>query len=479
MHAIEGGVAVVKKQIWWGCGYSFLACQWLSNGTFGSTWLPQYGTLGPAALVGQIVVYANYVLVLAVAILGARYFFPVNDRPVVRTLGTLGVMLGNALCIAAGCYMTSPWLYPLGTWCISTGITFLYLGWGEYYCAVGARSACIVISLSLVVGSVLFALLGIVAQHSFVIAAVALVVLIPFSQFFMARGWRNLDSSRREAMASMCEPMPSVTLGPYLVVTAVFGLSLGILIGLVRTQDVATPPFVWTVGMCLMCFLVLLIVARYAHFNYLSYARTVSPVLIICLLLIPLFWRSNFAFACVLVCAAYMSANIFYQVTYVEIAQTAKVALLPLIACGTGADAIGVVVGESLCDAMRHLGLLSFEAVYLLVLIVASLILLVTIRRLRDRELQSLWGFCEREDGGVSIEECCDRIAAQVSLTPREREVLEMLVRGRTAQEMAEDMVVSLATTRTHVRNLYRKIDVHSQAELIRKVVYGDKGSQG
>ncbi len=48
-------------------------------------------------------------------------------------------------------------------------------------------------------------------------------------------------------------------------------------------------------------------------------------------------------------------------------------------------------------------------------------------------------------------------------LTPRDREVLAQLVRGRTVREIAADGVVAEATVRTQVKAILSKLEVTSQ----------------
>ena len=49
-----------------------------------------------------------------------------------------------------------------------------------------------------------------------------------------------------------------------------------------------------------------------------------------------------------------------------------------------------------------------------------------------------------------------------VALTSRETDVLRLLARGCTYSQIAERLGVSLHTVATHVKNMYRKLDVHS-----------------
>ncbi|MGD9531939.1 LuxR C-terminal-related transcriptional regulator [Pseudonocardia sp.] len=52
-------------------------------------------------------------------------------------------------------------------------------------------------------------------------------------------------------------------------------------------------------------------------------------------------------------------------------------------------------------------------------------------------------------------------------LSPREREVLEMLAEGRRAASIAEHFVVSMPTVRTQIRSILTKLEVSSQLEAV------------
>lgn len=61
----------------------------------------------------------------------------------------------------------------------------------------------------------------------------------------------------------------------------------------------------------------------------------------------------------------------------------------------------------------------------------------------------------------------CQLVADTFLLSQRELEILCLLAKGRNAAHVQKELVISEGTVRTHMRNIYRKLDVHSQQELI------------
>ncbi len=56
-------------------------------------------------------------------------------------------------------------------------------------------------------------------------------------------------------------------------------------------------------------------------------------------------------------------------------------------------------------------------------------------------------------------------------LTPRELEILNLLVKGFSIKQIAADTFISYETVRTHLRNIYRKLHVNCGKEAIAKVL--------
>jgi DNA-binding NarL/FixJ family response regulator len=61
--------------------------------------------------------------------------------------------------------------------------------------------------------------------------------------------------------------------------------------------------------------------------------------------------------------------------------------------------------------------------------------------------------------------------AARFELTERELEVLRCLVKGMSYKRTAQQLDISLDTVRSHIRNVYSKLQVHSVAEAVSRAL--------
>lgn len=63
------------------------------------------------------------------------------------------------------------------------------------------------------------------------------------------------------------------------------------------------------------------------------------------------------------------------------------------------------------------------------------------------------------------------KTAEDYNLTPREIEILKAIVEGYTYKEMAEEFSIASSTAKKHILHIYRKLDVSSKVEFIKKVI--------
>jgi len=78
------------------------------------------------------------------------------------------------------------------------------------------------------------------------------------------------------------------------------------------------------------------------------------------------------------------------------------------------------------------------------------------------------------QKAGVTAGEFGQPEAQQTSrsrLTPREREIVQLLAEGKSSKEVGVALGISVKTAETHRANIMRKLGIHSVTELVRYAV--------
>ncbi|AWI27043.1 helix-turn-helix transcriptional regulator [Flavobacterium pallidum] len=60
-------------------------------------------------------------------------------------------------------------------------------------------------------------------------------------------------------------------------------------------------------------------------------------------------------------------------------------------------------------------------------------------------------------------------LVSQLELSKREMEILNLLAAGHSNQEIAGEIFVSLSTVKTHIQNLFEKLDVKRRTQAVEK----------
>lgn len=68
---------------------------------------------------------------------------------------------------------------------------------------------------------------------------------------------------------------------------------------------------------------------------------------------------------------------------------------------------------------------------------------------------------------GLDFDAKCDLVAQRYGLSAREAEVFKLLAHGRSTAHIADVLCISQSTVKTHSYRIYRKLDAHSQQDII------------
>lgn len=137
----------------------------------------------------------------------------------------------------------------------------------------------------------------------------------------------------------------------------------------------------------------------------------------------------------------------------------------------------GALLGTMTIAAMP----LSGEGAYSLSVLMVFLLLALALILSDRKNLQTGWGMVRPGDVEASLgnfEMGCALVSRQYDLTGREAEILMLLAKGYSRGAICEELTLSKETVKTHIRNIYRKMDTHSQQE-VREAVEAEQKSFG
>ena len=166
-------------------------------------------------------------------------------------------------------------------------------------------------------------------------------------------------------------------------------------------------------------------------------------------------------------------------------AQTKGKNALLLFVLGQAASCAGILLGTVL-GSSAVVGA-SLAGVRLAAACLMVLVMLVTVLLLNEQRIRDLLGGIAKD--GLNVRNVLDKPADEAALPPtpraahwaescrivgersglseREQEVLRQLADNRTPQDIASHLYISQHTVRTHTKNIYAKLGVHSRDELI------------
>ena len=210
--------------------------------------------------------------------------------------------------------------------------------------------------------------------------------------------------------------------------------------------------------------------------------RLSLPVMIGGLIALALVFGERAPLAMLLIATGYELFDILAWVLFGEIARRMGPGAAPYVfgvgvaymLLGMAAGYVASAVMIPLVDAgVLQLSAVALVAVLCLVIIaflvlpesvISSIPLIKSAARRAEKPAQEQE---EHPEPQLTLEQKCAGVAEACGLTPREREVLQFLARGRTLSIVARDLHIAKNTARTHIEKIYQKTDIHKQQDLI------------
>lgn len=259
-----------------------------------------------------------------------------------------------------------------------------------------------------------------------------------------------------------------------LVVMFVYG-GVRVYVGSVDSQDAAVlaPTLLMSLGISILA------VAWGAFFTKGSASlgsiyKMALPFLATSLLVLVIFGRESPIVIGSLATACNVTIEILSWILMADLARTKRVPAFIVFAMGRGAVQLGMLLGQLFAIACLD-ERAPFAIVSIFVLMIAAGFLFES----EDTELVFEAPSPEEREAmeertGTSFDARLDEVAKNAQLTARETEIFKLWATGHGSKYIQENLVISPATVKTHVRHIYEKCEVHSRAEIIALLEAGE-----
>ncbi len=258
---------------------------------------------------------------------------------------------------------------------------------------------------------------------------------------------------------------------------AVYGLVYGVLRAYATSAntgsaDLATALFL-IVGICLAAYV------RSARFESLAlFWRLILPITLLGIILTPLYGNPGGFLAAPIAQAGYLLFESLVWIILFDAIARLQLNGIAVFGIGRGITALAMAIGSFAPNQLLGGAFVTFLEENALPILAIAVIALVAVNffMLNEKEV-AIAGLLEiRDDDRTQLAEIADKgqvssnlfdcISDRYQLTNREREVLELLSTGKSGPQISEMLVLSKATVKTHTYNIYKKLEVHTRAEL-------------
>lgn len=348
------------------------------------------------------------------------------------------------------------------------GIALVILFWSELYSCLNPVRVALYYSASIIVAAViLYICRGFLYPWLFAAA----LSMPPVTLFCLALGFRSLPESElpRSLGGKFSFPWKPVML------MAIYAFAYGLKESSMYAGFFGPHSAFGTLAVALAIFAG--IVARGGRFDFGAIYRIALPLMVAAFLVLPSLGFLNNAAADFCVTASYTAFSILIMLILANMSYRYGISAIWLFGIERGVRALFSLLGRETETVLSGFEFAGVPSEFVLNAIVIILVVAMTMILFSEKELSSRWGVtflggsnAEGDSVIVKKQELANRsheLAKRFGLSQREEEVLMLLAQRKTVGAIEKELFIANGTAKTHIRHIYRKLDVHSRDELI------------
>ena len=364
----------------------------------------------------------------------------------------LSFLLVSTTCVVIGAIhpdMTNALMWPAAI-CGGIGVAVIVILWSELYGCLGPVRVALYYSASIVAAALI-----VYTMKGFLFSwfATFLFMLPIGSLVSLSLAFDSLSEKERPSA-----PFAEATFPWKLAIwMAVYSFAYGLAQSQLTTSTFGphSSPGVLAIG----AFVFFGVALRKRKFDFSAIFHVALPLAVAAFLFVPVVGNFNQTFTALRIAAAYTACSILLMIILTNMCYRQGISALWFFCIERSVRMIFNALGREARDPILELS----------IGIDSSIILLT------ERSITAQWGIGIKTSDAKRAEEIVREdllknrsreIALNYRLSLREEEILTLLAQRKRNTAIASELFISEQTVKTHIRNLYKKLDVHSRDEL-------------
>lgn len=346
---------------------------------------------------------------------------------------------------------------------------WLYVSWGSFYAKLTIKQALFILFSSVMIASLLKALIALVGSPSF---DTIMYVAIPFVAMLCLR----MSLKNPPELTSRTEKYNTSTLHVFktpAIGVVVFSFVIGIL--LLLDGEFFTLPVEYqflTHALVIAVCIIIIALAYIRPERIESSTLWLLALLVVAtgLVVVEFFAGSGASISLAIIAAAQRFIAIFIWLAVSDIAHNSTYDSDIIFGLGKGIYALSVACGAVFANSLHFvLGDVRLSLLVIYVLMLALLFLLRDPTPLQLRLFADLSPSLPAERSR-KLEEQVEALGKDYGLSAREKEIVILYAQGRNRSFISTELFISENTARDHIRNIYKKMRIHSKQDLIDEI---------
>lgn len=408
---------------------------------------------------------AGIVTIMMVSILAPASLRYISSHPILRHSATLFMCAATITLVCVENYIfTQPWC-SISAAIAGAGFAMALLAWAMHFNTLTIETAITSAAASLILSALIFGITTSIPLTAAIVITVLLPLISDAILTIRCKVWLHDDSGANASLTHLFQYKYPLICFLGISIVSSFVQILFLQPDTIINQEA----YSWFLLIAALIGTAIVGTTLFSQ-STLAYGTTLKILaysLSFIFLLLPIFDLGN-AITSIFALTIFCLVVSFMWPLVLRVCEQLNVSIRLMVGVGLLAQTTGALIGTFGGALLTEHVTLTPRLLSAIALPSVVLVMLCTYLLLADRNFAKLTG---SKEAGVpaklTFKERVAIIADDYGLTPRESEILELVVKGRSKPRIQEMTGLTAGTVNTHLSRIYKKLDLHDKQEIL------------